>query len=124
MGAQQLPHGRFEFGVADQDDRVAEGLAREGEAEAERAGGRFDHRGAGSQFAAAAGAAQHGDGGPGLHAAGAEAFELRPEAGVGVREFGTDPGDRGAADERQQVGVGGGARGAVQQGCGGHRVPP
>ncbi len=122
VGAEQLPHGRFEFRVADQDHRVPEGLPREGQADAERAGGGLHHRGAGAQFAARMGAAQHRHGRACLHAARTEAFELRPEARMRVRERGADPGQWGAAEQRQQVGVGGLYGG--QQGGRGHRAPP
>ncbi len=128
VGAEQLPHGRFEFRVADQDHRVPEGLSREGQADAERAGGGLHHRGAGAQFAARVGAAEHRHGRTRLHAARTEAFEFRPEAGMRVRERDADPGQRGAAEQRQQVrvglrrgGVGGLWRG--QQGWGRHRAP-
>lgn len=43
VGAQQLPHGWFEFTVADQDDGMAERLSREGEAYAEGAGRGLHH---------------------------------------------------------------------------------
>lgn len=83
--AEQLPHGRFEFGVADQDDRVPEGLSGESQADAEGARRGLHHRGTGPEFAARVGAAEHGDGGSGLHAARGEALQLGPEAGVRVR---------------------------------------
>lgn len=116
---QEPAHRRFEFAVADQHDRVAECLAREGESDAEGAGGGLHHRCAGAQFAAPLGSLQHRHGGARLHAAHGEAFELGPEAGVRAGQVGGDAGERGAADEPEELAVAGGA-----QQCGGHGVPP
>ena len=87
---------------------MAERLAREGQTDAERAGGGFHHGGAGPEFAALPGAQQHGDGGPRLHAARAEPFELGPEAGVRAGQIGGDPGERGAAEQAEELPVAGG----------------
>lgn len=98
---------------------MAERLAREGQADAEGAGGGFHHGGAEPEFAALLGAEQHGDGGARLHAARAEPFELGPEAGVRAGQIGGDAGERGAAEQTEELPVAGG----VHDG-GGHRAAP
>lgn len=119
VGAQQLPHGRFEFGIAHQDDGVAERLAREGQPDAERAGRGLHDRCAGQEFTAFLSSLKHRHGGACLHAAHPEAFELGPEAGVRTGQGRGDTGERGAPDQAEQFAVAGGA-----QKCGGHRLPP
>ncbi len=122
VGPQQPPHGRFQFAVAHQDDRMAEGLPREGESQAQRAGRRLHHRGAGPQQTPLTGVQQHRHGGPCLHPAGRETFELRPEPGVRIRQPGRDPHDGRTSQQGQQLrprhGPGDGSDG------GGHRAPP
>ncbi len=119
VGAQQLPHRRLEFAVADQHDRVSEGLAREGEADTEGAGGRLHHRGAWAQFTALAGAQQHRHGRPRLHPAGREPFQFGPEPRVCAGQVGGDVHDGCPAEQGEQLGAGDGAYGG-----GGHRSPP
>lgn len=108
--AQQLPHGRLQFAVADQHDGMAEGLPGEGETDPERPRGGLHHRCAWPQFTPLPGAEQHGHGGPRLHATGAEPFELGPETGLGARQIGGHPGQRCAAEECEEIGVGGEGR--------------
>lgn len=99
VGAQQLPHGRLQFTVADQYDGMAEGLAREGEPDAEGAGGGLHHRRAGPQFAALTGAKEHRHRGPCLHAARRESLQLGPETGLWAGQVGSDT-DQGRATEQ------------------------
>ncbi len=119
VGAQQLPHGRLQFAVADQHDGMPERLPGEGEPDAEGAGGGLHHRCAGRQFAAVPGAEQHRHGGPCLHAARGEPFQLGPEPGVRAGQPGGDPDDGRTADQVEQLPSRGGSYGGR-----GHRRPP